>query len=430
MSTLISRHFSLLAAATLVLTSGISRTATAKQCTTDADCGTGYQCNLPPTNGGASGGGGSTGISTPGTPTPDPDAPIAVRIDGGVVTKTPVVDAGLSIPVPSTGTCEPKPIVCASAADCPADFECQKDRIAVANPTCRADAACATPPPPQPSDTGTCRAVYRACNSSADCPAPLVCKSQGGVCTGGASVGPDGVVTTLPETCTEGKSVCTYVPVTCTADSGCADSYQCVKVSESSSCSGSSVVCTRSADGGVTCTTPEPPVCTSRVVMNCMPKQIACGAGQACPSGWSCFDYSNFSGTVPGWTPDASGKACLPDGLVLAVQGHAAGSGSDSGGSEGGDKGPVTTTQRSDAGFAGAIDVGAPGAGPGVTAPPSGNGPSSGIDAGGGAEGPVVAANKDEGCGCTLGGTPSSSANPWLALALAGLVVRLARRRR
>jgi MYXO-CTERM domain-containing protein len=159
-----------------------------------------------------------------------------------------------------------------------------------------------------------------------------------------------------------------------------------------------------------------------------MPKQLPCGAGQACPSGWSCFDYSNFSGTVPGWTPDASGKACLPDGLILAVQGHAAGGGgADSGGSDGVDKGSVSTTQRSDAGFAGAIDAGALTGG--LVVPPTENNPSPGVDAGGGA-GPVVAASKDDGCGCTLGGGTPSSANPWLALALAGLVVRLARRRR
>jgi MYXO-CTERM domain-containing protein len=156
--------------------------------------------------------------------------------------------------------------------------------------------------------------------------------------------------------------------------------------------------------------------------MNCMPKQIACGA---CPSGWSCFDYSHFSGSVPGWTPDASGKACLPDGLVLAVQGHAAGGGSsDSAGTAGGGNDSVPTVLRADAGLSGAAEAGAPG----IKTPPSENGPSPSADAG--TESLPVAASKDDGCGCTLGGAPSSSTIPWLFLALAGLIVRVARRRR
>lgn len=427
MSSPLSHHVVTLAAATFVLGAGFARTALAKTCTTDSDCGADYRCSLVPTRGGSSGGGGSTGSSTSVAPDPMPGMPTAPA-DGGATTKVAAPDSGPSIPVPSTGTCEPKPIVCTSTADCPADFECEKDRIATTNSSCKVDAGCTSSPPPPVSETGTCRAVARACSSSADCPAPLVCKSQGSRCTGGASVGPDGVVTTMPETCTEGKSVCTYLPTTCTTDSACEDSYQCVKVSEGSSCSGSGVACTRT-DGGVSCSPAEPPVCTAHVVMNCMPKQIPCGAGQACPSGWSCFDYSNFSGTVPGWTPDESGKACLPDGLVLAVQGHAGSTVyNDSSGTAGGDKGSITTAQRADGGFTGAVDVGAFNGGP--TVPPSENSPSAGQDAGGAAEAPAAAASNDDGCGCNLGGAASSSTSPWLLLALAGLVVRVVRRRR
>jgi MYXO-CTERM domain-containing protein len=187
----------------------------------------------------------------------------------------------------------------------------------------------------------------------------------------------------------------------------------------------------------VSCSTPEPPVCTSFVVMNCLPKQIACGAGQACPSGWSCFDYSNLDGTVPGWIADESRKSCMPDGLILAVEGHAAGGGAGgaTGGSEsagvlGGDKGAVATTLRGDAGLTGDTSADtSTGVGVGPTAPSSGKPTTSGSDAGGTQEGTGTTAVKANGGGCTLGGGHPASSSLWLALALAGLVVRITRRR-
>jgi MYXO-CTERM domain-containing protein len=416
MSSQVSRHFYSIAAATLMLTAGMSRTAMAKDCTTDSDCDTGYQCNLAPVGGGTSGAGGATGISTPGTaaspPVPAPDLPVPVSTDGGIATlvadagvRTPtsIPDAGLLPTVPPIiGTCEPKPIVCTSVADCPADFECVKDMIAVAEPPCPTNTKCATPPP-QTSDTGACHAVPHACSTAADCPAPLVCQAQGATCSGGASVGPDGVITTMPETCTQGTSVCTYVPKSCTSDSECADSYQCVKVSEGGSCSGSAGVCTRS-DAGVICSTPDPPVCTSYVVMNCLPKQIA----------------------------DASGKSCLPDGLILAVGGHAANSGStviNSSGTAGGDQsGSVPLSIRGDAGVGSGTNSGTPtGVAPGPA--PSADPAAPGSGANGTKEGTGTTATKAQGGGCALGGGHPASNNLWLALALLGLVLRVARRR-
>ncbi|HEX7508713.1 MAG TPA: hypothetical protein VF550_18220 [Polyangia bacterium] len=445
MSSQVSRHFYSIAAATLVLTAGMSRTAVAKDCTTDSDCDAGYQCNLAPVGGGTSGAGGSTGISTPGTeaspPVPAPDLPVPVPTDGGIATlvadagvRTPTSapDAGLPTVPPIIGTCEPKPIVCTSVADCPADFECVKDMIAVSQPPCPANTKCATPPP-QTSDTGTCNAVPHACSTATDCPAPLVCQAQSVTCSGGGSVGSDGVVTTTPEICTQGIKVCTYVPKSCTADNECASSYQCVKVSEGGSCTASAGACTRS-DAGTVCSTPDPPVCTSYVVMNCLPKQIACGAGQACPSGWSCFDDSNLSGSIPGWTADASGRSCLPDGLILAVGGHAANGGStvtNTSGTAGGDSGSAPTISiRGDAGLDSGTNSGAPtGVAPGPTGSPSADPAAPGSDTSGTKEGTGTTPAKAHGGGCALGGGHPDSTNLWLALALAGLVVRVARRR-
>ncbi len=419
MSSTHSRHLFTFATASLVLTVGIGRTAVAKPCTADSDCGAGYQCNLAPTKGGSSGEGGSAGTSTPGFAPPDV---VPRSIDAGVVTKTPVLDGGDSTSVPSTGTCAPKPIVCASTADCPADFECEK---AWSTAPCRAgDPNCGSES--QPSETGTCRAVPRACSTAADCPAPLVCQSRGGTCTGGAEVGPNGEIITMPEVCTPGTSVCTFTPTVCKDDSVCADSWQCVKVGQGSQCSGSSGTCTRT-ETGTSCTPTEPPVCTTYDVMNCVPKQIPCVAGQACPSGWSCFDMSSLDEVLPGWTANENPMACLPDGLILAAQGHAAGGGgSDSIGSSDGDKGTVSL--RGDAGLTGAAEVGGwTSSGPENALPPSAI--PSGLDAGAAAgDLPVVA--KDDGCGCSLGAAASPSTSPWLMLGLAGLALRVARRRR
>ena len=226
----------------------------------------------------------------------------------------------------------------------------------------------------------------------------------------------------MPETCTGGAKICSYQPVTCSSDTECKDSnYQCAKVSEYESCSGSAPAnCPKSTGDAGTCATtpPEPPVCTSTVVNNCMPKEINCDAGQTCPVGWSCFDFSYFEGaSIPGWSTQMPSKACLPDGLILAIKGQAGGGSSatysgstpTNGGTDsialgdGGTKGPVTT------------DGGVP---PQVA-------PVATSD--GGAE---ATSHTVSGGGCAVGGTPRGSFELWLTLGLAGVVLRLVRRRK
>jgi hypothetical protein len=166
-----------------------------------------------------------------------------------------------------------------------------------------------------------------------------------------------------------------------------------------------------------------------------MPKQIACGAGLACPSGWSCFDFSNLSVTVPGWSTDASGKSCFPDGLILAVEGHAANGGTyvSSSGTAGGEKSGSNPTLGVDNGQGGggtSTDTST-----GVTTGPSTSGstppsvtPSTPVSDTSSATGTTAA--KVQGGGCTLGGGHAASIDLGMALALMGLVVRTARRRR
>jgi hypothetical protein len=456
------RRAFLISATVSFLVGGLGRTAEAKDCSMDADCDAGYQCVFGQTTGTAGGGasssgagaaagsasdgtagaGGSvassgagvaTGNSCPaggncGTTSSLPTKAPMPAMDAGAAPTPAGADAGLLLPGPVpapavTGICQPKPIVCTSAADCPsADFDCVMDLIPATNPDCPVDPKCESLPS-QTSTTGTCVAKPHACSTAADCPAPLICQAENGTCTSSASAGPDGTVTQMPTTCTPGPSVCTWVPVTCTADTGCADPlYQCVEVGEDYSCSGS---------GGGTCapgeTCPSPSTCGSTAIMNCMPKPIDCGGGQTCPTGWSCFDFSNYNGGIrPTWSPNAPDKSCLPDGIVLATQGHAADGGEFTGNSGGG-KGTsgLGPTEVGGSGGTGG------GNGTGSTSPAGVNPVSStrGSEAGS-AGGEDSAAATVHSSGCAYGGREAGPLSLWLALAMPGLVVRLARRRR
>lgn len=462
-------------------------TANAKECKTDSDCASGFECVLGKIGGTSSGTGGSPGSSggagvgagaAVGTACAGPDCPVSspavppsvprlvpVPVDGGAAPQPVTRDGGTAVvqydglpsrvgdagaigvptpvgdpmPVVTTGFCRVKVLVCTSKADCPANLDCVKETAMVKRPACAPNTTCDTSLPV--SETGTCKAV---CNVDSDCPAPLVCKLQGQVCSGGGSVSSDGTVTTIPETCSGGNKICSYQAVTCSTDAECtAPNYQCAKVSEYQSCTGTATPsCPKSvSDAGVTCTpTPaEPPVCTSTVVNNCLPKEIKCGAGQACPSGWSCFDFTNFdSASIPGWSTPMPSQACLPDGLILTIKGQAnGGSGATYSGTN-----PTRggTSGAGETGGTGTIDLGSKGGNPSVpvtntgdpippqvTPVPSSDGQEHAVNSDAGTE---AAATKVRGGGCSMGGVQDSSFGLGLTLALAGLVLRVTRRRR
>jgi hypothetical protein len=193
----------------------------------------------------------------------------------------------------------------------------------------------------------------------------------------------------------------------------------------------------------VTCPPPPPPTCGTTVVMNCMPKPMncacgpcpagaMCGACLTCPAGWSCFDFSNYNcGVRPNWSPNAPDKSCLPDGIVFATQGHA---------SDGGQFAATSCVPRG--GTVGLVDS-APtstdvknGTGTGVVSGPSGNpspptvspvAPTPGTGNANAAGGSTATPHSS---GCAYGGSDASTISLWLALAVTGLVARLARRRR
>ena len=502
-----ARRVFVMSAAVSLLFGGLGRTAAAKECTTDADCDTWYQCVLGYAAGGTNSTGGGAVSSTPGTAGVAPvggamsigtgaatgSASDGTGGAGGSVanpgagaasgttcpagsncvttasppTRTPSVpatDAGAAlpaspdaaslpptpvpmpepVPTPTTGICEPKPIVCTSVADCPsADFDCVMDLIPTIAPTCAANTKCEAPPP-QASTTGTCVAKPHACSTAADCPAPLTCQAEYSSCSGGASVGPDGTVTTTGDTCTPGPSVCTFVPVTCATDTDCADPlYQCVKVSESNWCTASGVVC---AVGG-TCPPPPLPTCGTTVVMNCLPKLIdcacgpcpagaTCGACATCPAGWNCFDFANVGGVPSTWGSIASSQACLPDGIILAAQGHAAGGGqfATNSGSSGTSSGPVglgvATGAGGSSGTSSDASTKVASGQPGGTTPPVVRpvAPRQG-GANAAADGGVALEPMAHSSGCAYGGSGAGPLSLFLALAVTGLVATRARRR-
>jgi hypothetical protein len=419
-------------------------TANANECKTDSDCATGFECVLAATTG--AGTGGSTGSSagnggSEGAACAGPDCAVSTRtppvaVDGGsppavdLPLPVPMGDAGLTTPVVTTGICRWKTVTCTSKADCPANLDCVKQTVTIPRPTCAPDSNCDNSP--QSADTGTCKAV---CNVDSDCPSPLTCKLQGQECMSGASKNADGTVTTMPTTCSGGTKICTYQPVTCSTDSECADSnYQCAKVSETKACTGAAPSgCSRAegnADVACTTTPAEPPVCTAIVVNNCEPKQFKCDAGQACPAGWTCFDFTSFeTKTVAGWTETPYGKACLPDGLILGLYGYSSGGGVGDSSGYGSNKGSGTLTTGTDES---GQNAGTGGTSGGTTPPQTGPVPASDDqeNAAGNGTGSETATTKVRGGGCAMGGVQSSALGLWLTLGLAGMVLRLVRRRK
>jgi hypothetical protein len=137
-------------------------------------------------------------------------------------------------------------------------------------------------------------------------------------------------------------------------------------------------------------------------------------------------------GGVPSaWGSIASNQACLPDGIILAAQGHATVNGefalsSNSSGSASVGLGVATGTGGS-SGTSSDTSTGVVTGQPSSTAPsavtPVAPGPASAGGAGGSSPQPMSHSS-----GCAYGGSDAGQSSLWLALALTGLVARLARR--
>jgi len=184
---------------------------------------------------------------------------------------------------------------------------------------------------------GMTPAQAQNCTTDAECAVPLTCKAGGMRCSQSASPLPDGGMLVSDPVCVAGPSACTWSLVACTADSECALAHwACLAL---------------------------PAVGASSI---CFPEGIVCAAGQTCPAGWSCVDFSTVAEPTLAdmWGPSSRTKHCFPDVLrgiadkttrtdSSAINPGDLGGGSESGGSGKGtgmSDGGIANTIRSDAG--------------------------------------------------------------------------------
>jgi hypothetical protein len=128
----------------------------------------------------------------------------------------------------------------------------------------------------------------QTCATNATCAAPLTCKPGSKICSSSGGTLPDGGTFTTEPVCENEPATCTWTLVPCTADSECTLAYwKCLAL-------------------------PVEPV--SRL---CFPEGILCAAGQACPAGWSCVDFSAVAekDLADMWNPNGQTQYCFPDAL-------------------------------------------------------------------------------------------------------------------
>ena len=298
---------------------------------------------------------------------------------------------------------------CATDADCPTGFACEVvGASSCPGYACPEGEPCPPPPPCEPQEFREC--VPGPCQSDADCAEGLVCFTETKeLCSGGSQVDcPPDVVCPPPEptvceTVTESQCVPPYVPP-CAQDSDCGEGFLCVE-QQSCGCSGSAP----SPDGQPV---PEPTcTCTSSGQFYCELQQIACTAATDCPSGWTCeqggetgvCSRSPDGGTTCETTPPE--YFCMPpyfEYLGGVPRGY------DEGSVTGGDSSGEGTTQS-------------PSLPPDTTEEPANPGVNT---VGTGSE-----SSDGGGCGIARGTNARSGWALGLALVLAPLVRRRARRR-
>lgn len=227
-----------------------------EECSADGDCGDARRCELPVSVGGCK------------EPPCDDIAPVTG-------------DVGWCVPA-ALG------MACASDADCGPELQCAtygSGSCSSDEPECRTvtESRCEYPPP-EPL----------LCDDADHCAPPFACDTE------------------------QDEHACYYPDQTCTSDSDCAASFECVDgatLVAASDCQ----ECDKDEGGGE-------PVCRSvpcePAPDQCSPKLIACDADSDCPSEWLCreigYDFKAWQ-----WSDDVIGThACVPGGTVQVSEGN------------------------------------------------------------------------------------------------------------
>jgi hypothetical protein len=137
----------------------------------------------------------------------------------------------------------------------------------------------------------------QVCTGNSDCASPLTCKAGASRCSQSGAMLPDGGISVSDPVCDPAPSKCTWSFVPCQAEGECAlAQWTCL------------------------------PIPGQTVIKTCFPKEIACSAGQTCPTGWSCLDLSQWEdGDEPLdiWKASNGTQFCWPDGLTGVLDGSA-----------------------------------------------------------------------------------------------------------
>lgn len=249
---------------------------------------------------------------------------------------------------------------CETDDDCAEYYTCKKESFGMGE-------ACATPAYPESdmppcasrsieyeSKYGSCEPGPIDCESNSDCPSPLTCVEfpSSGACWE-SSDGQSGCSETTVE------KHCEFEPPSCETDDDCEADSECVEVGSSTDCGETFVTTSRAAtppidagasqdmpivppcaegdeectngdpevDGGTPDIEPEPvpimPDCETVTKKICFPKRVDCTDDDQCAPGETCTDFSEMNNSPAWWEDGETAIACMPEGLVMAFEGHA-----------------------------------------------------------------------------------------------------------
>ena len=255
----------------LGLTLAVPAGARAQECSEDADCAEGFECDLE-----ASG-----AASRPDCP-PESDCDPAPEPE----------------PAPPRGECEPAELTCMSDSDCPGGAVCVRRR-----------SDCGSTDTDSGSDSG---------DSEGSDAAPTPGSGSGAGGSGGDDPAPDAKLPAAApeeecEPATEGQ--CVYTLVECKADSDCEGGDLCTEFDGGGACSEEP-----DCAGDGCPEDDEEPVCEQTTISWCFPKPVDCSDGQKCGDGTRCVVLpEDVNDDAPASWNGAS-ALCLPELWALAFE--------------------------------------------------------------------------------------------------------------